>query len=87
MYEGGEGEVPAGMEEVLSHLDLQIEALKPRANSPSVTIFLKSSFLLQVLFFSTIFEVSANKFLSKVVAQGIKLCNQPKKKKNPKLIN
>lgn len=67
------------MEEVFSHLDLQTEALKPRDNSPSVTIVLRSSFLLQVLFFSTIFEISANKFLSTVVAQGIKLYNQKKR--------
>lgn len=68
------------MEEDLSHLDLQTEALYPRAIRPSVTIFLKSSFLLQILlFFSTIFEISANKFLSATLAQGIKLYKQNRK--------
>lgn len=69
--------LPAGMDEDFSHLDLQIEALYPRAIRPSVTVFLNSSFLLQVLLFiSTILEVSANKFLSATLAQGIKLYNQ-----------
>lgn len=65
------------MEEDFSHLDLQIEALYPRAIRPSVTIFLNSSFRLQVLlFFSTILEVSASKFLSATLEHGIKLYNQ-----------
>lgn len=69
--------LPAGMEEDFSHLDLQTEALYPRAIRSSVTIFLNSSFLLQILlFFSTIFEISANKFLSATLAQGIKLYKQ-----------
>lgn len=75
------------MEGDFSHLDWQTEALYPRAIRPSVTSFIKSSFpLLVLMFFSTIFEVSANRFLSTTLAQGIKLYIRTKTKGSCKTI-
>jgi len=56
-----------------------MEASYPRANNPSVTIFLqKLSLRLQILFFSTIFAVSASKLLSRTLAHATKPCQKRK---------
>lgn len=76
--------LPAREEGDFSHFDLQMAALYPRAIRPSATIFLQNpSLRLLILCLSTIFAVSANKFLSDKQTHGTKLClynrNFPKK--------
>jgi len=64
--------VPAGQKVDFSQRDLHTEASYPRANNPSVTIFLQQSSLRlhAALFFSMIFVVSASKFLSYTLAHA-----------------